>query len=245
MTQKLSQFCPSILGKKCKAIALLFGQKLVIFIRAYFGHKIVPIFSWSIWGKNARLYSLLWPKDGHFYWRIFRAKNCPNFFLVNLGQKCKAIVLLFGQKLVIFIREFFGQETVPILSLSSLGKMRGYSLTFLAKNWSFLLENVLTQKLSQFCPFQFWAKMQGYSLTFLPRIGHFYWRIFWAKNCPNFFLVNLGQKCKAIFLTLAKRGSFLLENISGKKLSQFFPGQFGAKMRGYSLTFWPKIGHFY
>ena len=118
--------CPNFVlfnfGQKCKAIALLFGQKLVIFIRAYFGHKIVPIFSWSIWGKNARLYSLLWPKDGHFYWRIFRAKNCPNFSLVNLGQKCKAIALLFGQKLVIFIREFFGQETVPNFFLSILGK---------------------------------------------------------------------------------------------------------------------------
>ena len=76
----------------------------------------------QFWAK-IQGYSLTFrPKDGHFYWRIFWAKNWPNFFQVNLGQKCKAIALLFGQKLVIFIREIFDQKTVPILSLSIFGK---------------------------------------------------------------------------------------------------------------------------
>ena len=151
-------------------------------------------------------YSLtFWPKDGHFYWRIFWGKNCPNFFLVNLGQKCKAIALLFGQKLVIFIREIFDPKTVPTLSLSILGKN------------SFLLEKFLTQKLSQFCLCQFLAKIQGYSLTFWPKDGHFYWRIFRGKNCPYFFLVNLGQKCKAIALLFGQKLVIFIREIFDPK----------------------------
>ena len=47
---------------------------------------------------------------------------CPLFVRLNFGQKCKAIALLFGLKLTIFITDFFDQKCVRFLSGSIFGK---------------------------------------------------------------------------------------------------------------------------
>ena len=48
-------FVPVNFGQKCKAIALLFSQKLLKKFLEIFGPKIDPFLSRSILGKNARL----------------------------------------------------------------------------------------------------------------------------------------------------------------------------------------------
>ena len=109
-------------GQKCKPIALLFGQKLACFPPQNFGKKFLHIFSWSNLAKMQGYSLTFWPKISYFWSRNFWVKICPFFHLVNFGLKCKAIALLFGQKLDTFGPEIFGYKFAHFLIWSILGK---------------------------------------------------------------------------------------------------------------------------
>ena len=145
-----------IFRQNTKAIALLFGQKWLIFITFQSAIKINANFKFGHFWAKYQGYSLtFWPKMAHFHhfsicnqgyngekWLIFNFicnQNKPTSILVIFGQNTKAIALLFGQNWLIFI------------TFQSAIKMNA--------NFNFG---------------HFSAKYQGYSLTFWPKMAHFH-----------------------------------------------------------------------
>ena len=88
-----------IFGQNTKAIALLFGQKSLIFITFQSAIKINQFQLLVIFGHNYQGYSLtFWPKIAHFHHFSICNQNQSISILVIFGQNTKAIALLFGQK---------------------------------------------------------------------------------------------------------------------------------------------------
>ena len=84
-----------------KAIALLFGQKWLIFITFQSAIKMNEFQFWSFFGQG---YSLtFWPTLAHFHHLSICNQNEWISILVIFRQNTKAIALLFGQKWLIFI----------------------------------------------------------------------------------------------------------------------------------------------
>ena len=258
-----------ICRQNTKVIALLFGQKCLIFITFQCAIKLNQFQFWSFLGKLPRLCPYLLPKMPHFHHFSVCNQNQSTSILVIFRQNTKVIALLFGQKCLIFITF---QCTIKSINVNSYfsANYQGYSLT-VAKNASFSsLFSVQSNSINQF---QFWsfssAKYQGYSLTFWPKMPHFHVQ----SNSINFTKVIallFGQKC-LIFITfqcaiklnqfqfwsflgklprlfpylLAKNASFSsLFSVQSKSIHVNF-GHFSAKYQGYSLTFWPKMPHFH
>ena len=91
-----------IFEQNTKAIALLFGQKSLIFITFQSAIKINQFQIWSIVSNQG--YSLtFWPKMPHFHHFSICNQNQSISNLVIFEQNTKAIALLFGQKCLIFI----------------------------------------------------------------------------------------------------------------------------------------------
>ena len=113
-----------ICGQITKAIALLFGQKWLIFITFQCVIKINQFQSWSFVGKNYQGYSLtFWPKMAHFHHFSMCNQNQSISILVIFGQNTKAIALLFGQKWLIFITFQCVIKINQFQSWSFLGKI--------------------------------------------------------------------------------------------------------------------------
>ena len=94
-------------GQNTKAIALLFGQKWLIFITFQSAIKINHFQCWSflahLWAKYQGYSLTFWPKMAHFHHFSICNQNQSISILVIFGQNTKAIALLFGQKWLIFI----------------------------------------------------------------------------------------------------------------------------------------------
>ena len=90
-----------IFGQNTKAIALLFGQKWLIFITFQCVIKI-NFFNFQsqnghFWAKYQGYSLTFWPKMAHFHHFSMCNQNQSISILVIFGQNTKAIALLFGQ----------------------------------------------------------------------------------------------------------------------------------------------------
>ena len=85
-----------IFEQNTKAIALLFGQKCLIFITF---QSSIKINQFQIWYNSLAL----WPKISHFHHFSICNQNQSISNLVICEQNTKAIALRFGQKCLIFI----------------------------------------------------------------------------------------------------------------------------------------------
>ena len=191
-----------IFRQNTKVIALLSGQKYLIFI-------------------------------------IFQSAIKINQLLV-CQQNTKVIALLFGQKSLIFIT-----STINI-NQSSFGKIPRLQPYFLAKNRSFSSLVNLQSKSNNFNVGHFSAKYQGYSLTVWPKIAHFFIMFQSAIKINQFQCWSVFGKIPRLqpyFLANNRSFSSLL-NLQSKSFN-FNVGHLSAKYQGYSLTFWPKIAHFF
>ena len=93
-----------IFEQNTKAIALLFGQKWLIFITFQSSIKINQFQIWSFLSKNTKAIALLFgQKLAHFHYFSMFNQNQSISNLVIFEQNTKAIALLFGQKWLIFI----------------------------------------------------------------------------------------------------------------------------------------------
>ena len=92
-----------IFEQNTKAIALLFGQKWLIFITFQCSIKINQFQIWSCLSKNQGYSLTFWPKMAHFHHFSMFNQNQSISNLVIFEQNTKAIALLFGQKWLIFI----------------------------------------------------------------------------------------------------------------------------------------------
>ena len=85
-----------IFEQNTQAIALLFGQKCLIFITF---QSAIKINQFQIWYNSLTL----WPKISQFHYFSICNQNQSISNLVIFEQYTKAIALLFGQKCLIFI----------------------------------------------------------------------------------------------------------------------------------------------
>ena len=92
-----------IFGQNTKAIALLFGQKWLIFITFQSPIKISQLQFWSFLAKYQGYSLTFWPKMAHFHHFSISNQHKQTSILVIFRQNTKAIALLFGQKWLIFI----------------------------------------------------------------------------------------------------------------------------------------------
>ena len=93
-----------IYEQNTKAIALLFGQKSLIFITFQCSIKINQFQIWSCLERQYQGYSLtVWPKIAHFHHISMFNQNHSFSNLVIYEQNTKAVALLFGQKSLTFI----------------------------------------------------------------------------------------------------------------------------------------------
>ena len=92
-----------IFGQNTKVIALLFGQKCLIFITFQSAIKINQFQFWSFWAKYQGYSLTFWPKMPHFHHFSICNQNQPMSILVIVRQNTKSIALLFGQRCLIFI----------------------------------------------------------------------------------------------------------------------------------------------
>ena len=92
-----------IFEQNTKAIALLFGQKCLIFITFQCSIKINQFQIWSFSAKYQGYSLTFWPKMPHFHHFSMFNQNQSISNLVIFEQDTKAIALLFGQECLIFI----------------------------------------------------------------------------------------------------------------------------------------------
>ena len=92
-----------IFEQNTKAIALLFGQKWLIFITFQSAIEINQFQIWSFLAKYQGYSLTVWPKMAHFRHFSICNRNQSISNLVIFEQNTKAIALRFGQKWLIFI----------------------------------------------------------------------------------------------------------------------------------------------
>ena len=213
-----------IFHQNTKAIALLFGQKSLIFITFQSAIKINQFQIWSFFTKIPRLQP------------YFLAKHRSFSSLFNLQSK--SINFKFGH---------FGSflSKIPRLQPYCLATNRSFSSLFnLQSNsinvkfghfWSLLSKIPRLQPyfLAKNRSFSSLFNLQSKSINF--KFGHFW--------------VSFEQNTKAIALLFGQKSLIFITFQSAIKIIQFqlwsFLGHFRATYQGYSLTLWPKIAHFH
>ena len=116
-----------ICRQNTKVIALLFGQKSLIFITFQSKSKSIN-FNFGHLSANYQGYSLtFWPKIAHFHHFSICNQNQSISILVICRQNTKVIALLFGQKSLIFIT--FQSKSINFNFGHLSAKYQGYSLT--------------------------------------------------------------------------------------------------------------------
>ena len=122
-----------IFHQNTKAIALLFGQKCLIFITFQSAIKINQ-FKFGHFSPKYQGYSLtFWPKMPHFHHFSICNQNQSISNLVICHQNTKAIALLFGQNASFSITFQSAIKINQFQIWSFFTKYQGYSLTFWPK----------------------------------------------------------------------------------------------------------------
>ena len=204
-----------------KVIALLFGQKSLIFITFQSAIKINQFQFWSFVGKIPGLQPYFWPNIAHFHHFSICNQNQSISILVIFRQNTKALALHFGQKSLIFITFQSAIKINQFQFWSYVGKIPRLQPYFLAKNRSFSSLFNLQSKSINFNFGHFSAKYQGYSLTFWPKIAHFHHFSICNQNQSISILVIFRQNTKAIALHFGQKSLIFITFQSAIKINQF------------------------
>ena len=211
-----------ICGQNTKAIALLFGQKCLIFITFQSAIKINQCQFWSFfahcWAKYQGYSLTFWPQMAHFHHFSICNQTSINFNFGHCSLICWAnyqgYSLTFWPQMAHFHHFSICNQnqsiSILVICRSFVGKIPRLQPYFLAKIGSFSsLFNLQSNSTNlNFSHSQ--AKYQGYSLTFWPNIASF----------------------SSLF------------NLQSKSTNLTF-SHFQAKYQGYSFTFWPTLPHFH
>ena len=234
-----------IFGQTTKAIALLFGQKWLIFITFQCSITINQFQVWSFVGKTPRLKPYFLPTNGSFL-ELFNVQS--NSINVNCGHfwaKYQGYSLTFWPKLPHFHDFNLQSKSITFNCGHLCANYQGYSLTFWPKMPHFHHFSMFNQTQSISILVIFGQPTKAIALLFGQT-----WLIFITFQCSikiNQFqvwsFVGKTPRLKPYFLPT--NGSFLeLFNVQSKSIN-FNCGHFWAKYQGYSLTFWPKMPHFH
>ena len=210
-----------IFHQNTKAIALLFGQKCLIFITFQSAIKINQFQIWSFFTKYQGYSLTFWPKMPHFHHFSICNQNQSISNLVIFHQNTKAIALPCGQKCLIFITFQSAIKINQFQIWSFFTKIPSYSLTFWPKNASFSSLFNLQSKSINFKLGHLSTKYQGYSLTFWPKMPHFHHFSICNQNQSISNLVIFLQNTKAIALLFGQKCLIFITFQSAIKINQF------------------------
>ena len=215
-----------ICGQNTKAIALLFGQKSLIFITCQSAIKINQFQFWSFLAKIPRLQPYFLVENGSFSSLFNLQSKSINFNFGHFWPNYQGYSLTVWPKMAHFhhfsicnqnqsisMLVISGQNTKANQSISILvisgQNTKAIALLF-GQKWLIFITFQSAIKINQFQCWSFVAK--------LPRLQPYF---------------------------LAKNGSFLsVFNLQSKSINLNF-GHLWPKYQGSSLTFWPKIAHFH
>ena len=158
-----------------KVIALLFGQKSLIFITFQSAIKIIQFQCWSSFGKIPRVLPYFLAKNRSFSSLFNLQSKSINFNVGHFSGKHEGYNLTFWPKIAHVLSCFNLQSKSINVNVGQFsGKHEGYNLTVWPKIAHFLSCFNLQSKSINFNFGQFLAKYQGYSLTFWPKIAQFH-----------------------------------------------------------------------
>ena len=215
-------------GQNTKAIALLYGDKWLIFITFQSAIKINQFQFWSFfahfWAKYQGYSLTFWPQMAHFH----------HFSICNQNQSI----------------------SIEVIFRSFVGKLPRLQPYFLAKNGSFSSLFNLQSKSINF-NFGRFSLICGQNTKAIALLFGQKWLIFITFQSAikiNQFQfchcsVIFRQNTKAIALLFGHKWLIFITFQSAININQFqFWSLFAhcwANYQGYSLTFWPKMAHFH
>ena len=210
-----------IFRQNTKVIALLFGQKYLIFITFQSAIKINQFHFWSFFGKIPRLQPYILAKNRSFSSLLNLQSKSINLSFGHCWANAKVIALHFGQKSLIFITFKSAIKINQFEVWSFFGKMPRLQPYFQATTRSFSSLFNLQSKSINFNFGQFSAKYQGYSLTFWPKIPHFHHFSICNQTQSISILVSCRQNTKVIALLFGQKCLIFITFQSAIKINQF------------------------
>ena len=236
-----------IFGHNTKAIALLFGQKWLIFITSHSAIKINQFQCWSFLAKIPRLQPYFLAKTGSFSSLLNLQSNSINFKFGHFLPRYQGYSLTFWPNMAHFhhfsiCNQNQGYNQFQFWSL--LAKIPRLQPYFLAKNGSFSSLFNLQSKSINVNFGHCWPKYQGYSLTFWPKMAHFHHFSICNQNQSMLILVIFGQNTKAIALLFGQKWLMFITLQSAIKINQFQFWSFLAKIPRLQPYFLAKNGSF-
>ena len=235
-----------MLGKIPRRIALLFGQKCLIFITFQSVVKLNQFEFQSLLGKIPRLQPYFLAKIASLSSVFNLQSNSTNFNFSHCQATYQDYSLTFLAKIASFSSLFNLQSNSTNLNCSHFqANYQGYSLTF----WP---------KLPHFHHFSICSQTQPISRLVIFRQTTKAIALLFGQNCLIFitfqsavklnqfqFQSMLGKIPRLQPYCLAKIASFSsLFNLQSNSPNLNF-SHFQAKYQGYSLTIWPKLPHFH
>ena len=218
-TQSISNLV--ICHQNTKAIALLFGQKCLIFI-TFQSAIIINQFQICHCSPKYQGYSLtFWPQMPHVHHFSICNQNQSISNLVIFHQNTKAIALLFGQECLIFITFQSAIKINQFHIWSLFTKIPRLQPYFLTKNASLSSLLNLQSKSINFNSGHFSSKTKGYRLTFWPKVAHFHHVLISNQNQSISILVILHQKPKGVALRFGQKCLIFITFQSAIKINQF------------------------
>ena len=229
-----------IFRQNTKAIALLFGQKSLIFITCQSAIKINQFQFWSFFGKIPRLQPYFLAKNRSFSSLFNLQSKSINFNFGHFSAKYQGYSLTFWPQNRSFSSLFNLQSKSINFTFGHFSaKYKGYSLTF----WP---------RIAHFHHFSICNQNQSISILVIFRQNTKVIALLFGQNSLIFITFQSAIKINQFQFWsffgkiprlqpyfLAKTRSFSsLFNLQSKSINFNF-GHFSAKYQGYSLTFWP------
>ena len=184
-----------------KVIALLFGQKSLIFITFQSAIKINQFNFDHVWAKILRLQPYFLAKNRSFSSLFNLQSKSINVNVGHLSAKYQGYSLTFWPQNRSLSSLFNLQSKSINFNFGHLSaKYQGYSLTSWPQNRSFSSLFNLQSKSINFNFGHLSAKYQGYSLTFWPKIPHVHHFSICNQNQSMSMLVICRQNTKVIAL---------------------------------------------
>ena len=199
----------------------------------------------NLWAKYQGYSLTFCPKLAHFHHFSMCNQNQSISISVICGQNTKAIALLFGQNWLIFITFQCAIKINQFQFRSCFGKIPRLQPYCLAKLAHFHHLSMCNQNQSISMSVICGQNTKAIALLFVQN-----WLIFITFQCAIkinqfHFRSFVGKIPRLQPYFLAKIGSFSsLFNVQSKSINLNF-GHLWAKYQGYSLTFCPKLAHFY
>ena len=221
-----------IFHQNTKAIALLFGQKWLIFITFQSSIKINQFQIWSFVTKIPRLYPYFLTKSGSFSSLFNLQSKSINFKFGHFSPKYQGYSLTFWPKMAHFHHFSIFNQNQSISNLVMLHQItKVYSLTFWPKITQFSISLQSSIKINQF---QIWLIFHQNTKAIALQSGqkwlNFHHFSIFNQNQSISNLVICHQNTKAIALLFGQKWLIFITFQSSIKINQFQMWSFVTKI---------------